>query len=136
MARTIAMDIITPERTVFRDEVEIVIVPAQDGYLGVLPGHAPLVTGIKIGVVKIRRDGEEFFISTSGGMMEVRPDQVNLVVTSAELPDEIDVERAKNAKKRAEERLATQTQHIDEARARAALERAIARLKVTGHFHD
>lgn len=131
MARTIAIDIVTPDRVVFRDEIEILIAPALDGLLGILPGHAPLVTGVKIGLVKIRKDGQEFFIATSGGILEVRPDQISLVVSTAELPDEIDVDRARRAKIRAEERLKEKS-GVDEARARAALERAIARLKAAG----
>lgn len=132
MARSFAIDIITPERIVYREMIDIIIVPALDGDLGVLAGHAPLVTGIKIGVIKIKKDGEEFLISTSGGVMEVQPEQVNLIVNSAELPHEIDVERAEQAKKRAVQRLENSTNEIDEVRARIALERAVARLKVAG----
>ncbi len=132
MASTIAIDIITPERVVFKDDIEMIIVPALDGLLGVLPRHAPLVTGIKTGVVKIKKDGKEFFISTSGGIMEVQLDQINLVISTAELPEEIDVERAQRSKERAEERLRNNAVHSDEIRARAALERAIARLKAAG----
>lgn len=132
MARTIAIDIVTPERVVFKEQVEMVIVSALDGYLGVLPGHAPLVTGIKIGIVKIKKDGEEILIPTSGGIMEVRPEQITLVVSTAELPHEIDIERAEKAKERAEERLSDKHANIDEARAQAALDRAIARLRVVG----
>lgn len=132
MARSFAIDIITPERIVYREMIDIIIVPALDGDLGVLAGHAPLVTGIKIGVIKIKKDGEEFLISTSGGVMEVQPEQVNLIVNSAELPHEIDVERAEQAKKRAVQRLENSTNEIDQVRARIALERAVARLKVAG----
>lgn len=132
MARSFAIDIITPERIVYREMIDIIIVPALDGDLGVLAGHTPLVTGIKIGVIKIKKDGEEFLISTSGGVMEVQPEQVNLIVNSAELPHEIDVERAEQAKKRAVQRLENSTNEIDEVRARIALERAVARLKVAG----
>ena len=132
MARTIAIDIVTPDRVVFHDEIEILIAPALDGLLGILPGHAPLVTGVKIGMVKIRKNGQELFIATSGGILEVRPDQISLVVSTAELPDEIDVDRARRAKARAEERLKETRSGIDEARARAALERALARLRAAG----
>ena len=124
MARSFAIDIITPERIVYREMIDLIIVPALDGDLGVLAGHAPLVTGIKIGVIKIKKAGEEFFISTSDGVMEVQPTQVNLIVNSAELPHEIDVKRA--------ERLENVTNKIDQVRARIALERAVARLKVAG----
>lgn len=130
MARSFAIDIITPERIVYREKIDIIIVPALDGDLGVLAGHAPLVTGIKIGIIKIKKDGEEFLISTSGGIMEVQPEQVNLIVNSAELPHEIDVARAERAKERAVQRLDESTNEIDQVRARIALERAVARLKV------
>lgn len=136
MARTIAIDIITPERVVFRDEIEIIIVQALDGLLGILPGHAPLVTGVKISVAKVRKDGQEFLIAIGGGILEVRPDQINLVVDTAELPSEIDVDRALRAKERAEQRLNQAHANIDEARARAAFERAIARLKAAGQYNE
>lgn len=137
MPRTIAIEIITPERVVFSEQAEIIIVPALDGRLGVLPGHAPLVTGIKIGTVKIRKaDGEEMLIPTTGGIMEVRPEQVNIVVNTAELPQEIDVERALRSKERAEKRLNLNEGGLDEIRARASLERAFARLRAAEHLKD
>lgn len=136
MASNIAIDIITPDRVVYHDDARMVIVPTMDGFLGILPRHAPLVTGVKIGVVKIEKEGaEDLLISVGSGILEVRPDQVNLVVSSAELPEEIDIDRAMRAKERAEARLREKgASNVDEARARAALERSVARLKVAGRM--
>ena len=135
MASTIAIDIITPDRIAYHAEVRMAIVPTLDGFLGILPRHAPLVTGVHTGVVKVEKEGEpDQLISVGSGIMEVLPDQINLVVSSAELPGEIDVNRALRAKERAEDRLKARQSGTDEQRARAALERAIARLKVVGRI--
>lgn len=135
MASTIAIDIITPDRIAYHAEVRMAIVPTLDGFLGILPRHAPLVTGVHTGVVKVEKEGEpDQLISVGSGIMEVLPDQINLVVSSAELPGEIDVNRALRAKERAEDRLKARQSGTDEQRARAALERAIARLKVAGRI--
>lgn len=136
MAATISVDIITPERVVYSGDIEMAIVPALDGFLGILPGHAPLITGLKIGIIKVKKDGDELSISTSGGIMEVQPEKIKLVVNTAELPEEIDVERAKSAKERAEERLTAGSKKIDETRAKAALQRAISRLQAAGHHEE
>lgn len=133
---TIAIKVITPERVVFNEDIEMITVKALDGLLGILPGHAPLVTGLQTGIMKIKQDGKEILVSISGGIMEVLPEEIKVVVGTAELPEEIDVERAQAAMRRAEERLNSNSRGVDEARARAALERAIARLKVTGHHHE
>lgn len=133
---TTAIKVITPERVVYNEQIEMITVKAIDGLLGVLPGHAPLVTGLQTGILKIKKDGDEVVISTSAGIMEVLPEEVKVVVGTAELPEEIDVERAQAAKERAERRLNANAHDIDVTRARAALERAIARLKATGHHHE
>lgn len=130
MAKTVQVDILTAERTVYSEEVEMVIVPAIDGELGVLPNHAPLVTGLDIGEIRIKKDGEEIELATSGGFMEVKPDQVNILADTAEFPDEIDVERAKNAKQRAKNRLQKDEPRINDTRAEAALQRAINRIDI------
>ncbi len=133
MASKIKLDIVTPEKVLFSDEIEILIARAIDGDIGILPGHTPLVTGLKTGVLKIRRDGEEALIAISDGFMEVQPEQINLVVRTAELPEEIDVERAQSAMERAQKRLDDKKdEKINVARAEGALERAIARIKVSG----
>lgn len=131
MANTVQVDVLTSERTVYSEEVEMVIVPAIDGELGVLPNHAPLVTGLDIGKIRIKKDGEEIELVTSGGFMEVKPDQVNILADTAEFPEEIDVERAKKAKERAENRLQKDEDRVNTTRAEAALQRAINRIDVT-----
>ncbi|MBM7622901.1 F0F1 ATP synthase subunit epsilon [Sporohalobacter salinus] len=130
MANTVQVDILTAERTVYSEEVEMVIVPAIDGDLGVLPNHAPLVTGLDIGKIRIKKDGEEIKLATSGGFMEVKPDQVNILADTAEFPDEIDIKRAKDAKNRAENRLQKNKDRINDTRAEVALQRAINRIDV------
>ena len=115
---TIRLDIVTPERKVFSDDVEMVVTRAAEGEIGILPRHAPFVSPLGITAV-------------SGGFMEVRPDTVTILAEAAEMSDEIDVERALAAKKRAEERLAqAHRDDIDFKRAELALRRAMNRLQV------
>ena len=135
MASTIKLEVVTPERPVFDEEIRMVVAPAIDGDIGILPGHTPLVTGLEIGVLKVEKEGEETrYISISEGFMEVQPEQINVVVRTAELEEEIDVERAKSAKERAKDRLERAHQErIDAARARAALERAASRINAANY---
>ncbi len=106
---TIKLEIVTPDNVVFSQEVEMVEAPAIDGLIGVLPDHAPLVTALKIGVLKIRtrkdEEIEEKLIPVDEGFMEVRPDQVNVVVRTAELPENIDIEKQEKTRKEAEKDL-------------------------------
>lgn len=135
MASTIQLDIVTPERKVYSEPINLLVAPAIDGEIGILPKHTPLVTGLKTGVLKIKKNEEEILVSISDGFMEVKPDQINVVVRTAELPHEIDVERAREAMNRAKKRLNSNNSRIDFARAEAALERAVSRLKVVGYDH-
>ncbi|SFL17922.1 F0F1 ATP synthase subunit epsilon [Halanaerobium salsuginis] len=132
-APKIQLDVVTPQKLAYSDQVDLIEGPAVDGLIGILPKHAPLVTAMKIGVVRVVKDGEEIQIAISEGFMEVRPDQINLVVRTAELPEEIDIERAESARDRAEEKLQSSGENIDFARAEASYERAVARLKAAGH---
>ena len=125
---TIELDIVTPEDMTYSDDIDILEAPAIDGKIGILPRHAPLVTALKIGVLRVVKEDNEIFIPISEGFMEVKPEQINVVVRTAELPQEIDVERAQKAKARAEERLESGGKNVDETRARAALQRALARI--------
>jgi len=128
---TIRLDIVTPERKVFSDDVEMVVTRAAEGEIGILPRHAPFVSPLGITAVRIKKDGEEMRAAVSGGFMEVRPDTVTILAEAAEMSDEIDVERALAAKKRAEERLAqAHRDDIDFKRAELALRRALNRLEV------
>jgi F-type H+-transporting ATPase subunit epsilon len=122
------LDIVTPERIVYSEEVEMIITRAANGDIGILPQHAPLVSPLKITAVRVKKDGEEEQIAISGGFLEVRPDKVTILAQAAELPGEIDVERAERAKARAEERLANK--EGDQIRAELALRRALNRLEV------
>jgi len=130
--KTFRLEIVAPERVVYSDDVYMVIARATNGDIGILPGHAPLITGLQIGVVRIKKEGTEERVAVAGGFMEVKPDKVVIVANAAERAEEIDVSRAQAAKERAEKRLAEKSDEIDVVRAEAALKRAMARLKATG----
>ena len=125
---TIKLDIVTAERVVFSEDVDMVVAPGVEGQLGVLPHHTPLMTMLTPGELCVRRGGEEFYLAISGGFLEVRPDRVIILADAAERVEEIDIARAEEAKRRAEERL--HAPGADEARTEAALRRSLARLKV------
>ncbi len=127
--KKLTVEVVTPERSVVKREIDSLVVPASEGYLGVLPGHAPLVTGLQIGVVYMKNEGREDTMAISGGFMEVINDRVTIMPDTAETGTEIDVERARRARERAEERLEKRPEGLDVARAEAALQRALARLK-------
>jgi len=127
---TFMLEVVTPERIVLSDEVEFLVVPAVEGELGVLRNHAPLVAGLKIGVVRYRgTDGITRHMAVSGGFMEVIDNQAVVLAETAERGSEIDVLRAKAAKERAERRLQQRTEEINFVRAQLALQRALARIK-------
>jgi len=135
MARTFRLEVVTPDRVVLTDDkVVSLTVPGAEGYLGILANHAPFFGELKVGVIFVRHeDGVERELATSGGFVEVGHNRVMLLVDSAEYGHEIDVERAEEAKRRAEERLAhAASSEIDAELARAALERALNRLRVAG----
>jgi len=129
---TFLLDIVTPERKVFSGQVSFVGVVGYEGELGIMANHMPLVTPLKIAPVKIvMEDGTQQFVAVGGGFIEVRGKQATILARTAELPEEIDVDRALRAKERAEERLRKKME-VDVKRAEIALQRAITRLKVTG----
>jgi len=127
---TIKLDVVTAERVVFSDEVDVIIAPGIEGQLGVLPHHTPLMTMLKPGELLVRKDGEEFSLVITGGFLEVRPDRVIVLADAAERVEEIDMARAEEARRRAQERLKERIPEVDAARAQAALLRALARLEV------
>jgi F-type H+-transporting ATPase subunit epsilon len=127
---TLRLEIITAERQVFADNVNVVVAPGIEGELGILPHHAPLMTMLTPGELLIRKDGEETYMSVSGGFLEVRPDKILILADACERAEEIDIERAEAAKRRAEERLKTRTPELDVAQVQAALLRSLVRLKV------
>ncbi|MDY6908250.1 MAG: F0F1 ATP synthase subunit epsilon [Chloroflexota bacterium] len=123
-------EIVTAERVLYSDEVDIVVAPGAEGQLGILPSHAPLLTILQPGELKVRKDGEETVMFVSGGFMEVMQNRVTVLADTAERAEEIDVARAEAARRRAEERLAEHRADMDLARAEAALRRALMRLQV------
>jgi F-type H+-transporting ATPase subunit epsilon len=127
---TTRLEIVTAERVVFSEDVDVVIAPGIEGQLGVLPHHAPLMTALEPGELLVRRGGEEFYLAITGGFVEVRPDRIIILADAAERAEEIDVARAEEAKRRAEERLKERAPEVDLLRAEAALRRSLARLDV------
>jgi len=132
--KTFRLEVITPDRVVYsNDQVASVVAPGVEGYLGVLANRAPIVTRLDIGAVDFRRaDGDWDYIAVGGGFMEVFENQVTILADSAELVEEIDVERAERARDRARQRLTSRTPEVDVERAQAALKRALTRLQVAG----
>lgn len=127
----IKLDIVTAERVVFSDDVDVIVAPGIEGQLGVLPHHAPLMTILQPGELLIKKGGEEFSLAITGGFLEVRPDRVVILADAAERADEIDIARAEEAKRRAQEWLSRPMPDVDAAaRAEAALRRALMRLTV------
>jgi len=128
------LNIVSPDRLVVRDSVTAVTVPGKDGYIGVLPGHSPLLTELAPGELTYTREGTKHYIFVNWGFAEVLPDRTIVLVQGAERAEEIDVERARRAKERADDRLKRFTDpQVDMERARAALRRAIARLETARH---
>lgn len=127
----IQLDIVTAERMVYSENVDMVIAPGFEGQLGILPHHTPLMTTLLPGELRVKKGGEETSLAISGGFLEVRPDRVVVLADAAERAEEIDIERAEEARKRAQERLSQVRElGIDGARAEAALRRSLARLRV------
>ena len=128
---SLKVDIVTAERVVYSEDVEAVIAPGIEGQLGILPHHAPLMTILQAGELVVRRGGQEDIMAITGGFLEVRPDRVIILADAAERAEEIDIERAEAAKKRAEERICARgAPGFDPARCEASLRRAMTRLTV------
>jgi len=131
MAKTFHLEIVTPDRALLSEEVVSIIAPGVEGYLGVLANHAPLVTELNVGILRIRYpDDTEENVAVSGGFMEVANNRVLVLADAAERPQDIDIQRAREALIRARQMLHDPT--VDHDRARMALERAITRLRVAG----
>jgi F-type H+-transporting ATPase subunit epsilon len=130
MAETFQLEIVTPEKMVVRDQAEEMQIPGKNGYLGILPGHAPLISELAVGEISYRNGGTTHHLSVAWGFAEVLPDKVTVLAETAERADEIDVKRAQEAKQRAEERLKSGSTDVDFNRAEIALQRAETRLDV------
>ncbi|MZQ82341.1 F0F1 ATP synthase subunit epsilon [Paenibacillus sp. 5J-6] len=131
---TFLLEIVTPERKVYAEQVNMLVAKGVEGELGILPNHIPLVTPLKISTITVKKQGsKDEIIAVNGGFMEVRKDKVVILAESAELPEQIDVDRARAAKERAEKRLAENKQdNVDFKRAEASLQRALNRISVSG----
>ena len=133
---TLRLEILSIERRLFDDDVNMVIAPGSEGLLGILPRHTPLITTLSYGELQVKKEGEpDQFFAIGGGFMEVQPNHVIVMGDSAEQAEEIDTDRAEAARQRAEEFLAKAKVDttIDLARAEAALRRSILRIKVAQH---
>ncbi len=126
----IRLDIVTAERVVYSEDVDVVVAPGVEGQLGILPHHAPLMTVLQPGELRARKGREELILAITGGFLEVRPDRVIVLADAAERAEEIDIARAEEAKRRAQEQLRERTPGVDLFRAEAGLRRALARLQV------
>jgi len=134
MAKKIRLDIVTPEKVAYSEDVNMVIARTTDGDIGILPGHAPLIAALATWPLRIVTDsGEEIQVALCGGFIEVQPEKITILANCAELPHEIDAARAETAKERAEKRLHGNQDDVDVARAEAALKRAMIRLVVKKH---
>lgn len=126
----IQLDIVTPERAVLSEAVDELILPGSEGYLGVRPGHAPLLTTLKVGTITIRKGNEQRYLAVSWGFVEVLPERVSILAETAEMAEEIDLDRAVRARERAEKRLKSADPDVDFKRAQVALEKALIRIQV------
>jgi F-type H+-transporting ATPase subunit epsilon len=133
MAEAFQLEIVTPEKKVVETAVEEVQIPGRNGYLGILAGHAPLITELAVGEITYREESSQQRLAVAWGFAEVLPNKVTILAESAEKPAEIDVERARKAKARAEQRLTSGDTSVDVERALNALHRAEARLEVAGN---
>jgi F-type H+-transporting ATPase subunit epsilon len=130
----IDLQIVTPERRIVQEQVDEVEIPGSEGYFGVLPGHTPMLASLAVGELWYRKGQEKFFLSIAFGFAEVLPDRVTILARIAERAEEISVERAEAARKRAEERLATSMSDLDYERARLSLMKSVARLQVSARL--
>jgi F-type H+-transporting ATPase subunit epsilon len=128
---TIQLEIVTPERLVVDTTADDVLIPGKSGYLGILPGHAPLITELGVGEIAYRNEGETKRLAVAWGFAEVLPEKVTILAETAEKAEDIDVPRAQAARERAEAEL-RKAGPAGSSEAQAALERATARLEVAG----
>jgi F-type H+-transporting ATPase subunit epsilon len=133
---TIHLEIVTPERLAYSDEVDAVVLPGSEGEMGVLPHHAPLVSTLGVGELRIRKGGTEESFAIVGGFLQVRPDKVVVMAETADMASEIDLEKAQEARREAERALETgYSEGADLSAARAALQQALLRIRVAERRH-
>jgi len=130
----IDLQIVTPDRLIVQDQVDEVEVPGAEGYFGVLPGHTPMLAALAVGELWYRKGQEKLYLSIAYGFAEVLPDRVTILARLAERAEDIDIERAESARRRAEERLAQSKSDVDYERARTALSKSLMRLQVSARL--
>ena len=131
MAEKLLLEVVTPQKAVVSEEVEMVVAPGTEGEFGALKGHTTFLTSLKTGALRYKdASGKERVLFINGGFSEVLPHKVTILAESAERRKDIDLSRAKEAKDRAEKRLADKAADVDFARAQAALQRAVYRIKI------
>ncbi|TCO78803.1 F0F1 ATP synthase subunit epsilon [Marinisporobacter balticus] len=130
MASTFELEIVTPDKKFYEGSVERIVIRTTNGDIGILKDHMFTVSPLQIGAIKIKQEGKYKEAACAGGFIQVKEEKTTIITDSAEWADEIDIKRAEEAKKRAEERLHKSTEDIDMLRAKAALKRALTRLQV------
>jgi F-type H+-transporting ATPase subunit epsilon len=130
MADTFQLEIVTPTRLLVKEAAEEAQIPGLDGYLGILPGHAPLITELGVGSITYKAASGTHTLAVAWGFAEALPDKLTILAEAAERPQEIDTARAEKAKQRAEERLKSGSTEVDYTRAGDALQRAESRLSI------
>jgi len=130
----IDLQIVTPERLLVQEQVDEVEIPGSKGYFGVLPGHTPMLASLAVGELWYRKGADKVYLSIAYGFAEVLPDRVTILARLAERAEDIDIERAESARRRAEERLAQSKSDIDYERARTALAKSLMRLQVSARL--
>ena len=130
----LVLQIVTPDRLLVKEQVDEVEIPGSQGYFGVLPGHTPLLAALAVGELWYRKGQDKFYLSIAFGFAEVLPDRVTILARLAERAEDIDIGRAEEAKKRAEERLSQPKSEMDYERARIALTKSLSRLQVSSRI--
>ena len=128
--KTLTVNIVTPDGPVYDSEVDMIIAKTASGEIGILPGHIPMVAPLVVGAIKLKKEAKTEYVAVSSGFVEVRPEKVSILATSAEVASSIDLARAKEAMKRAEERIQSKQDSVDYNRAELALKRAMNRINV------
>ena len=126
----LTLELVTPERAVVRESVDEIQIPGAEGYLGVLPGHTPLLVGLDVGELWFRQGDQTSYVSVAFGFAEILPDRVTILAQIAERAEDIDMARAQESERRARERLGTSVANIDFERARISLMKSLIRLQV------
>ncbi|KXH83987.1 F0F1 ATP synthase subunit epsilon [Sporosarcina sp. HYO08] len=130
--QTIKVNIVTPDGPVSETEANMVIATTENGEIGILPGHIAMVAPLQIGALRLKKDNSTEHVAVHGGFIEVRPDVVTVLAQSAEMASSIDLARAQQAAKRAEDKLRVKSEDLDYKLAELELQRAMLRIKVHG----